>query len=102
MPKPQPVPNRAACFAREKQSWGKLAATWRGMSNEALLQPDARGAWSVKDLMNHRAAWQEAGLEMIGRLQREEFASLGASTDRFNAKQIEADQARSLAATRNG
>jgi hypothetical protein len=69
MPKPQPLPARDAFFEREKQSWARLSAAWRGLSDQALLQPDARGQWNVKDLMNHVAAWHEVGIEMIGRYE---------------------------------
>ena len=83
MPKPRHSPRprpktQAEFFAREKEVWGELAATWRGLPEEALTRPGACGP-----------EWRE------GRK-----ATLGHGTDKFNAVQHEQDKSRSLAASK--
>ncbi len=95
-PKPRPK-TRAELLAREKEVWDELAATWCKLPDAALVQPGACGpGWSVKDVMNHVAAWQEAALRIIPQLLAGQRATLGAGTDRFNAQQQAADRDRTL------
>ncbi len=99
-PRPRPK-TRAELLAREAADWAELTAAWRGLPETALTQPGASGpAWSVKDVMNHIAAWQAAALRIIPAYLAGRRATLGHSTDRFNADQQAAGQTRSLAATR--
>ncbi len=99
-PRPRPK-TRTELLAREAADWAELTATYRGLPAAALTQPGAAGpAWSVKDVLNHIAAWQEAALRIIPEYLAGRRATLGRSTDRFNAEQQAADQTRSLAATR--
>ena len=99
-PRPRPK-TRAELLAREAADWAELTATYRGLPEAALTQPGAAGpAWNVKDVLNHIAAWQEAALRIIPEYLAGRRATLGRSTDRFNAEQQAADQGRSLAATR--
>lgn len=106
MPKPRRAPRprpktRAEFFQREQEVWQELAATWKGLPDEALLRPGACGpAWSVKDVMNHIAAWIEAALRVIPELRRGRRATAGHGTDTFNAIHHAQDRDRSLAATR--
>lgn len=57
-------------------------------------------AWSVKDVMNHIAAWLEAALRVIPELRQGRKATAGHGTDRFNAIQHAADKDRPLAASK--
>ena len=99
-PKPRPK-TRAEFFAREQEMWKELTATWRGLPDEALVQPGACGPeWSVKDVMNHIAAWLEATQRLVGETMRGNPATLGHGTDKFNALRYAEDKDRSLAATR--
>jgi hypothetical protein len=99
-PRPRPK-TRAELLAREQADWEEMTAAWRGLPAAELTGPGACGpGWSVKDVMNHVAAWQEAALRIIPELLAGRRATLGASTNRFNAEQQAADSARSLAATR--
>ena len=106
MPKPRHSPRprpktRAEFFAREKEVRGELAATWRGLPEEALTRPGACGPeWSVKDVMNHVAAWLEVTSRMIPEWREGRKATLGHGTDKFNAVQHEQDKSRSLAASK--
>ncbi len=98
-PKPRPK-TRAEVLAREQEVWNELIQTWQGLPVEALLQPGACGpGWSVKDVLNHVAAWQEAALRVVPQLLKKQPATLGASVDKFNAIQHAADAAQSLPAT---
>ena len=57
---------RQAFFEREAVAWQALTATWANLPAETLLLPGACGAeWSIKDIINHLAAWQEAALRVI-------------------------------------
>lgn len=99
-PRPRPK-TRAELLAREKETWDELAATWCKLPDAALLQPGACGpGWSVKDVMNHIAAWQEAALRIIPELLAGRRATLGHGTTRFNALQHEQDRDRSLQASK--
>lgn len=98
--RPEALPTREAFFERERRAWKALALMWRNLSDEAISQAGAHGDWSIKDVMNHIATWQEAAITQIVKLQRGEFASLGKSVDRFNAAQHEADKDRTVAQSR--
>ena len=106
MPKPRHSPRprpktQAEFFAREKEVWGELAATWRGLPEEALTRPGACGPeWSVKDVMNHVAAWLEVTSRMISEWKQGRKAALGHGIEKFNALEHAASKGRSLAATR--
>jgi hypothetical protein len=94
------LPTREAFLDREMRAWKALAATWCKLDEAALLHAGANDVWSFKDVMNHIAAWQEAALVQIAKLQRGEFASLGMSVERFNAAQHEADRDQSVTQSR--
>ena len=92
---------RAEFFARGQDSWTALADTWATLSHDAFLVPGACGeTWSVKDLINHIAAWQEAAIRVIGDLLGGRWGRLGANTDKFNAQQYALDRDRPLAESR--
>jgi hypothetical protein len=99
-PRPRPK-TRVELLAREKADWDELAGTWCDLPESALLRPGAnRAGWSVKDVMNHVAAWQEAALRIIPEYLAGRRATLGASTDKFNAVQQAADRDRTLLASK--
>ena len=99
-PRPRPK-TRAEFVAREQELWNELTATWRGLPDEALMQPGACGpTWSIKDVMNHVAAWHEAALRVLTELAQGHRAAAGHSVDKFNALHHAEDKDRSLAATR--
>jgi hypothetical protein len=92
---------RAAFFERERAAWAELSATWEGLPDDALLRPGACGAeWSIKDVMNHVAAWQAAALRVIRDLLEGRWGRLGPNTDKFNALRHAEDHDRPLDATR--
>lgn len=92
---------RAELLAREADDWRTLTGYWRGLPDEAMQTPGAGGSdWSIKDLMNHIAAWLEAATRIIPELAAGRRATLGHGTDHFNALEYAASRDRSLAATR--
>ncbi len=96
---PDPT-TRAEFVAHEKKVWTELTATWKGLPDKALTRPGACGPeWSIKDVINHLAAWQEAALRVTHDLLEGRWGRLGSNTDKFNALHQAEDQARSLAAT---
>jgi len=99
--RPKPT-TRAEFLALEQQAWKELTATWRSLPDGALVRPGACGSeWSVKDVMNHIAAWQEATLEALPVLLKGDKLPAGQySIQRFNARHYAADQDRSLTASR--
>lgn len=98
MPRGHPtVQTREEFIQRERAAWKELTSAWANLPEEVLTQPGACGeAWSIKDVINHTAVWQEAAVEKIQDLLAGRYARLGASTDRFNALHYELDRERSL------
>src|SRR5512146_2816449 len=87
-------------FALEEKAWGELADTWRSLPDEALLQPGASGEWSIKDVMNHIAAWQEAAMLALPELLQGHRLPRGKyNIAKFNVRQSAEDQDRPLAAS---
>ena len=97
-PRPATV---AEFFALEQLAWSELASTWRGLPAEALVRPGACGAWSIKDVMNHIAAWQAATRRVLPELLQGRKLPAGQfKIAEFNAAQHAADRDRSLPASR--
>jgi hypothetical protein len=95
------VTSRLEFTERERASWKRFTTIWADLSDALLLQPGACGPeWSVKDVINHTAVWQEAAVEQIGNLMAGRTARIGAGTDRFNAAQYALDRDRPLAESR--
>jgi uncharacterized protein (TIGR03083 family) len=89
--------SRAAFVAREAASWERLQQLLDGLAPEALTRPGACGAdWSVRDVLNHLAAWQEAALRVVGDLRAGRWGRLGPSVERFNQEQHTSDRDRPL------
>jgi hypothetical protein len=102
--KPRPK-TRLEFYDREAQVWEEMVSTWRGLPDVVLAQPGACGdGWSIKDVMNHIAAWQEVTIQALPDLlegkhvpypgvarfnslhqQDDKTLSLEASTQRFHA-----------------
>jgi hypothetical protein len=89
-------------FALEQAAWNALSATWRGLPHAALEAPGACGpGWSVKDVMNHLAAWMLATRAVLPDLLAQRPLPKGRYHPKvFNAHHYTADRARSLAASR--
>lgn len=89
--------SRAAFLAREAAAWERLQQLLAGLEPPVLTMPGVCGPdWSVKDLLNHLAAWQEAALRVIRDLRAGRWGRLGTSVERFNMEQHAADRDRPL------
>jgi hypothetical protein len=92
---------RDAFFAREQAAWNQFLQTWMDLPEALLEQPGAGGPnWSVKDLLNHTAAWQEAAARIIQDLLAGRWARLGMNTNNFNAHHYDLDKNNPLDASR--
>jgi hypothetical protein len=86
----------------EETCWRELTAAWRGMGARAQAKPGACGPWSIKDVMNHIAAWQEATAKIMPILLRKRKIPAGEfGLKTFNAKHYWEDRSRSLTASRD-
>jgi hypothetical protein len=94
MPRGHPkVTTRDEFFRREREAWKAFTQSWEGLSDELLRKPGACGElWSIKDVVNHTAVWQELAIEKIPALLAGERVRVGAGTDRFNALHYEQDR----------
>ncbi len=100
-PPPNTLSSRQAFFEREESAWQALTATWANLPAETLLLPGASGAaWSIKDIINHLAAWQEAAVRVINDLLAGRWGRLGPAVETFNAQHYAADQSRPLEESR--
>src|SRR5262245_54848428 len=106
MPKPLPqneLYTRAEFFQREDRAWQTLRETWAGLSDATLLLSGACGeGWSIKNVMDHIATWQEAAHRVIEDLLIGKWGRLGMSTQRFNEYHFALDQDRPLSETLQG
>ena len=92
---------RTEFAALEDKSWGELKRTWHALPDEALVRPGACGPWSIKDVMNHVAAWQEATLHVLPELLQGHKLPAGQySIEKFNQRHYAEDKGRSLLASR--
>jgi hypothetical protein len=86
----------------EETCWRELTAAWRGMGAKAQAKPGACGPWSIKDVMNHIAAWQEATVKIMPILLRKGKVPAGEfGFKTFNAKHYWEDRSRSLTSSRD-
>jgi uncharacterized damage-inducible protein DinB len=88
-------------FALEEKAWDELTATWRNLPDESLLHPGASGEWSIKDVINHIAAWQEVALLALPELLQGHKLPAGQyNIAKFNALHYAEDKDRTLTASR--
>jgi len=86
---------RRQALAHMSRSRAATLALLARLPEEAVLRPRTQGAWSVRDVLAHIAAWEEEGtrrLELIarGRGDRIRFYDTMAEVDRFNARAVAA------------
>jgi len=64
-----------------------------GIPEAAILRPRTQGAWSIKDVLTHVAAWEEEGTRRLrliarGQARRMVWYETMADADRFNARAV--------------
>jgi hypothetical protein len=94
---------RRQAIARMTRSRRATLALLARLPEEAILRPATQGAWSIKDVLAHIAAWEEEGagrLALIARGQagRIRFYDTMAEADRFNARAVRAARRLGLSA----
>lgn len=93
---------RSAFFVREQQAWDAFSQTWADLPDDIFLLSGACGAeWSIKDVINHTAVWQEAAIRIIHDLLAGRWARLGPNPEKFNLLHYDADRNQALAASRD-
>ncbi len=76
---------REAFFAREQQAWEAFSGSWIDLPDHLCLLAGACGAaWSIKDVINHTAVWQEAAIRIIHDVRAGCWARLGPNPEKFN------------------
>lgn len=92
---------RRQALARMRRSRAATLALLARISEEAILQPRTQGAWSIKDVLTHIAAWEEEGTRRLrliarGQAHRMVWYETMADADRFNARAVRAARRTSL------
>ncbi|HWQ11427.1 MAG TPA: DinB family protein [Roseiflexaceae bacterium] len=83
-------------------SWRQLDEAIEGLDDAAMTEPGVTGAWSVKDLLGHVAAWEQLALRHIEdwRAGAAPQGVWGPAVDSFNAAESERRREAPLAAVR--
>ncbi len=84
--------SKESVLKRIEKEWQGFLESWRGLSDEALLEPNAVGVWSLRDLLAHISTWEEETLKTIPLILKGQpvprYASFG-GIDAFNAREQE-------------
>jgi hypothetical protein len=102
-----PAPGAAwkqRAFKRMDRARKTTLALLARLPDDAILKPRTQGAWSIKDILAHIAAWEQEGavrLRLIasGRADRVRFFDDIRDVDRYNTRAVRAARRTSLAAT---
>ena len=57
--------DRLQLLNRLDRAWEALKASYSGLTDSQLLEPDAIGTWSVKDIIAHVTWWEEEALTHV-------------------------------------
>lgn len=95
---------RRRALARMERSRAATLRLLARIPEDAILRPRTQGAWSIKDVLAHIAAWEEEGTRRLaliarGRSDRIVWYDTMAEVDRFNARAVRAARRVPLAAT---
>jgi hypothetical protein len=75
-------------------TWIDFKASFDGLSEAQLLEPDVTGSWSVKDILAHVSTWEEEAIKYLPSIMHgirpPRYADLYGGIDAFNAKMTEA------------
>jgi hypothetical protein len=86
---------RRQFLARIRRSRAATLALVARLPRDAMERPRTQGAWSIKDVLAHIAAWEEEGarrLQLIARGHGDRLVwyETAAETDRYNARAVRA------------
>jgi hypothetical protein len=85
--------SRSELLKRLGARWQELLASYAGLSEAKLVEPEVTGTWSVKDIIAHVTSWEEEALAHLpvilagGRPPRYSVAHGGINA--FNAKTMQ-------------
>ena len=85
--------NRQQLLNRLDTAWTAFQASYAGLSDSRLTEPDVAGDWSVKDIIAHVTWWEEEALRhlplIIAGGQPPRYSVAYGSIDAFNAMMSE-------------
>jgi len=86
---------RRQAIERMRRSRAATLALLQRLPDEAIHRPRTQGAWSIKDVVAHIAAWEEEGARRLaliarGRGHRIVWYETMAEADAFNARAVKA------------
>jgi hypothetical protein len=80
--------------------WSDLAVAVRGLSDADICRPNVVGAWSIKNVLAHIAAWEQEGARRIDEITRGNGPALTwpsrEEEDSFNAAAAAASEGRTV------
>jgi hypothetical protein len=97
------IPTKSELIAEMRREWGLLETLLNGLSEAQMIEPDAQGPWSIKDMLAHLSAWEKMLLDRLGAAlsrQPAQFPPILSDDDvhRCNAQFFAESQERSLTA----
>ena len=93
--------DRRQLLKRLDTAWAALKASYAGLSDSQLMEPNVTGAWSVRDILAHVTTWEEEALKYLplilegGKPPRYSVSYGG--IDAFNARMTDEKSGLSLA-----
>jgi len=81
--------DRQKLFDKIEREWQEFNASFAGLTDDLLEQPNVIGEWSLKDILGHIAVWENEALKYIPvirdgrRLPR--YSDMYGGIDAFNA-----------------
>lgn len=93
--------DRQKLLKRLDAAWLDFQASYAGLSEEQLLEPNVTGAWSIRDIIAHVTTWEEEALQHLpvvleGRRPPRYSVTYG-GIDAFNALMTKKKEGLSLA-----
>lgn len=93
--------DRQKLFDKIESAWQEFNASFAGLSDDLLKQPNAIGEWSLKDILGHIAVWENEAMKYIPvilegkRLPR--YKDMYGGIDAFNALNVTENRRLTLA-----
>ncbi len=94
--------DRRQLLERLDTAWAAFKASYAGLSDSQLMEPNVTGAWSVRDILAHVTTWEEEALKYLplilegGKPPRYSVSHGG--IDAFNTRMTEQKSGLSLSA----
>ncbi len=96
--------HRRQLLKRLDTAWEAFKASYAGLSDSQVVEPDVTGAWSVRDILAHVTTWEEEALKCLPLIleggQPPRYSVSHGGIDAFNARMTEQKSGLSLAEVR--